>query len=62
LRVVGDTAFVDVKFDETRHCPGTRRTTGSGWATTVMVPRDPRQGSWGAALSRRTLVGDGVGC
>jgi hypothetical protein len=62
LLIVGDTARVDVSFEETRKCRGTARTTGFGWSTTVLVPREPRQKFWGAALSRTTSVGDRVGC
>jgi hypothetical protein len=62
LLIAGDTARVDVRFEETRKCPGTARTTGFGWTTTVLVPRDPRQKFWGAALSRTTRAGDRVGC
>jgi hypothetical protein len=62
LIIAGDTARVDVRFDETRKCPGTTRTTGFGWNTTVLVPREPRLKFWGAALARTTLAGDRVGC
>jgi hypothetical protein len=62
LLIAGDTARVDVHFEETRKCPGTARTTGFGWSTTVLVPREPRQKFWGAALSRTTATGDRVGC
>jgi hypothetical protein len=62
LLISNDTARVDVHFAETRKCPGTGRTTGFGWSTTVLVPRQPRQKFWGAAFSRSTTVGDRVGC
>jgi hypothetical protein len=62
LRVQGDTARVEIGMHETRRCPGTTRTTGSGWTTTVLVPRHPQQKSWGAAFSRTTSVGDKVSC
>ncbi len=62
LVIVADTARVEVRYEETRKCPGTGRTTGSGWSTTVLVPREPRQKFWGAARSRTTMVGDRVGC
>ena len=62
LVITGDTARVDVHYDETLKCPGSSRTTGSGWATTVLVPREPRQKFWGAARSRITSVGDRVSC
>lgn len=61
LRIVGDTALVAARFQETRRCPGSAtRTTGSGWSDTARVPRHP--GSWGVAFSRRAIVGDRVGC
>jgi hypothetical protein len=62
LVIAGDTARVDVDFEETRKCPGGQRTTGFGWATTVLVPRDPRQKFWGQAFSRTTQAGDRIGC
>jgi hypothetical protein len=62
LLIAGDTARVDVRFEEIRRCPGTARTTGFGWTTTVLVPREPRQKFWGAAFSRTTAAGDRVGC
>jgi hypothetical protein len=62
LIISNDTARVEVRFGETRKCPGSGRTTGSGWSTTVLVPREPRQKFWGAAFSRTTMVGDRVGC
>jgi hypothetical protein len=62
LLISNDTARVEVRFQETRMCPGTGRTTGSGWSTTVLVPRDSREKVWGAAFSRSTLAGDRVGC
>jgi len=62
LRIVGDTAFVVVGFDETRRCPGTTRTTSRGWQTTVRVGRDSQPGGWGAAFPGPTLVGDSAGC
>jgi hypothetical protein len=62
LRVVNDTALVEVQMQETRHCAGTTRATGSGYADTVRVPRHPQQKLWGAAFSRAVLVGERVGC
>jgi len=62
LVITGDTARVDVRFTETRTCPGTGRTTGSGWSTTVLVPREPTQKIWGAARSAGTKVGDRLPC
>ena len=62
LRVQNDTARVEVRFEETRRCRGTTRTTGSGWAETVLVPRHPHQKYWGAAFSRSTIAGDRVLC
>ena len=62
LHIVGDTALVRVQLQETRRCPGTARTTGSGWMDTVRVPRHPQLTFWGAGFSRSTLVGDRVGC
>jgi hypothetical protein len=62
LIISNDTARVEVRFEETRKCPGTGRTTGSGWETTVLVPREPRQKLWGAAFSRITRGGDRIGC
>lgn len=62
LVITGDTARVDVRFTETRTCPGTGRTTGSSWATTVVVPREPVHKFWGAARSKTTSVGDRLPC
>lgn len=62
LSIVDDTARVQLRVDETRRCPGTTRTTGSGWMTTVLVPRHPQEKFWGAAFSRSTIVGDRVSC
>jgi hypothetical protein len=62
LVIRDDTARVQVQVNETRRCPGTTRTTGSGWATTVLVPRYPQQQFWGAARSPSTMVGDQVSC
>jgi len=62
LRISDDTARADVRFTETRTCPGAARTTGFGWSTTVLVPRDPRYKFWGAARSRTTVAGDRAGC
>jgi hypothetical protein len=62
LRIVNDTALVGVHMQETRRCPGTTRTTGSGWTDTVRVLRHPVQKLWGAAFSRGTLATDRVGC
>jgi hypothetical protein len=62
LLISKDTARVEVRFNETRKCPGTSRTTGFGWSTTVFVPREPRQKFWGLGLSRTTRGGDRVGC
>ena len=62
LVIAGDTARVDVRFTETRTCPGTGRTTGSGWSTTVLVPRDPIHKFWEAGRSRATAVGDRLPC
>ena len=62
LSILNDTARVEVRVDETRRCSGTTRTTGSGWVTTVLVPRHPKEKFWGAAFSRSTIVGDRVSC
>jgi len=62
LRIFKDTARVEVRVDEMRRCSGTTRTTGSGWATTVLVPRHPKEKFWGAPFSRNTNVGDRVSC
>jgi hypothetical protein len=62
LSILNDTARVEVRVDETRRCSGTTRTTGSGWVTTVLVPRHPKEKFWGAALSHSTVVGDRVSC
>ena len=62
LSILNDTARVEVRVDETRPCSGTTRITGSGWATTVLVPRHPKEKFWGAAFSRVTTVGDRVSC
>lgn len=62
LVISADTARVDVSFNETRKCPGTGRTTGFGWSTTVLIPRDPKQKFWGVATSRTTLAGDRLPC
>jgi hypothetical protein len=62
LAITSDTARVQVHFTETRTCPGSSRTTGSGWSTTVLVPREPKLRTWGAARAGPTLAGDRVGC
>jgi hypothetical protein len=62
LVIRDDTARVQVRVNETRRCPGTTRTTGSGWVTTVLVARHPQMKFWGAAFSRSTEVGDAVSC
>jgi hypothetical protein len=62
LVIADDTARVEVRYEETLKCAGSGRTTGSGWSTTVLVPREPRQKFWGSARSRTTMVGDRVGC
>jgi hypothetical protein len=62
LVISGDTARVEVRFTETRTCPGSSKTTGSGWSTTVLVPREPTQKIWGAARSLTTKVGDRLPC
>jgi len=62
LLVSNDTARVEVSFEETRKCPGTGRTTGFGWSTTVLVPRVPRFRFWGAAFPRATTHGDRAAC
>jgi hypothetical protein len=62
LVIRGDTARVRVQVDETRRCPGTTRTTGWGWATTVLVPRISQGRFWGAARSRSKAVGDKASC
>jgi hypothetical protein len=62
LSISNDTARVEVRVNETRPCSGTTRTTGSGWATTVLVARHPKEKFWGAAFSRVTAVGDRVSC
>jgi hypothetical protein len=62
LVITNDTARVDVRFDETRKCPGASNTTGFGWSTTVLVPREPRQKMWGTGSSRTTTAGDRKSC
>ena len=62
LVITGDTARVDVRFTETRTCPGTGKTSGSSWSTTVLVPREPTQKFWGAGRSASTRVGDRLPC
>ena len=62
LAIIGDTARVDVHYEETRKCPGSARTTGSAWLTTVLVPRDPQQKFWGAARSKTGTVGERLSC
>jgi hypothetical protein len=62
LVISGDTARVKVRYEEIRKCPGTSRTTGSGWSSTVLVPREPRQKFWGSARARTATVGDRVSC
>jgi hypothetical protein len=62
LTIFGDTARVDVRFAETRKCAGSERTTGFGWSTTVLVPREPKMKFWGVATSRPTMVGDRRPC
>lgn len=62
LKISSDTARVEVRFNETRKCSGNSRTTGWGWSTTVLVPREPQKKFWGAARSRTTSGGDRVPC
>jgi hypothetical protein len=62
LVISADTARVDVRFTETRKCPGSAKTTGFGWSTTVLVPREPKQKVWGMAVSRATTAGDRLPC
>jgi hypothetical protein len=62
LVISNDTARVDVRFSETRKCPASARTTGIGWSTTVLVPREPKQKFWGIAVSRTTMGGDRGPC
>jgi hypothetical protein len=62
LVIADDTARVEVRFTETRKCPGSSRATGFGWTTTVLVPREPARKLWGSAFSRTTLAGDRVSC
>ena len=62
LRILDDTAVVVGQMVETRHCTASTRTTGSVWIDTVRVRRHPEQRLSGAAFSRRTVVGDRVGC
>jgi hypothetical protein len=62
LRISRDTARVDVRFGEKQTCPGNSRTTGFGWSTTVLLPREPRQKFWGVASSRTMYGGDRVPC
>jgi len=62
LVISADTARVEVHYAETRKCPGTGRTTGSAWSTTVLVPREPRQKFWGSARARAVVVGDRIPC
>jgi hypothetical protein len=61
LRVVRDTASVEVSVSVTQRCPGTTRTTGSRWMETVQVERH-ELGWWGQAFSRVTEIGDRLGC
>jgi hypothetical protein len=62
LVISNDTARVEVHFNETRKCPGTSKSTGFGWSTTILVPREPRQKFWGDARSRVTEAGDRLPC
>ena len=62
LLISNDTARVEVRFSETRRCPGSSRTTGSGWSTTVLIPREPTKKFWGTAFSRTMMAGDRVSC
>ena len=62
LVISGDTARVDLRFTETRTCPGSSKTTGSGWSTTVLVPRDPTKKFWEAARPGVTKAGDRLPC
>jgi len=62
LVIANDTARVEVVFEQSRKCPGTGRSTGYGWTTTVFVPRVTEHKLWGTAFSRTTMVGDRVGC
>ncbi|HJP59423.1 MAG TPA: hypothetical protein VJ865_05475 [Gemmatimonadaceae bacterium] len=62
LVIQNDTARVEVVFEQTRMCPGTGRSTGFGWSTTVFVPRETEHKLWGPAFSRVTMAGDRVGC
>jgi hypothetical protein len=62
LIIANDTARVEVAFEQTRKCPGTGRSTGYGWTTTVFVPRVTERKLWGTAFSRTTMVGDRVAC
>ena len=62
LVIANDTARVEVKFQEARKCPATSRSTGFGWTTTVLVPREPRQKFWGSAFARTTIAGELIAC
>lgn len=62
LLIANDTARVVVRFEQTQKCPGSSRTTGFGWTTTVLVPREPTKKFWGAAFSRTTGAGDRLPC
>jgi len=62
LIVVGDTAYVRVHFDLTRHCPGSAGTGGFGNVDSVVVARHPQLRAWGPARSAGVLHGDRAGC
>ncbi len=62
LVISGDTARVDLRYSETETCPGSSKTTGSSWSTTVLVPRDPKLKAWGAARAGITKGGDRLPC
>jgi hypothetical protein len=62
LTVAQDTARVLMRFSEERQCAGSPETTGFAWSDTVLVPRHPRDGFWGAAQSRGGTHGDRMGC
>ena len=62
LVISNDTARVDVRFTETRKCPGASRTTGFAWSTTILVPREPTHGFWGTASTPTIQGGDRLPC
>ena len=62
LVIANDTARVEVRFNETKKCHGSASTTGYGWTTMVLVPRDPTKKFWGAAFASTMTGGDRIAC